>query len=142
MRKFFAVVKREYIQRVRTKFFVVATILGPLLMAAFTIVPPLMFGIKSGGPTRLAIVDQTGKMYARVTGGLVSSKTRHPENSPEQQLGQDRKEQINQAGKLVKRSFTVEEVSLGSRSLEEVTKDLEGRILNRELDGYIVLPPN
>ena len=50
MKKFFAVVKREYIQRVRTKFFVVATILGPLLMAAFTIVPPLMFGIKSGGP--------------------------------------------------------------------------------------------
>jgi ABC-2 type transport system permease protein len=143
MRKFFAVVKREYIQRVRTKFFVVATILGPLLMAAFTIVPPLMFGIKSGGPTRLAIVDQTGKMYARVTRELISSKTRHPQSSPEQPFGQgDRKEQINQAGKLTKRSFTVEEVSLGSRSLEEVTKDLEGRILNRELDGYIVLPPN
>ena len=82
-------------------------------------------------------------MYARVTRELISSKTRHPESSPEQPFGQgDRKEQINQAGKLTKRSFTVEEVSLGSRSLEEVTKDLEGRILNRELDGYIVLPPN
>src|SRR5712691_11201859 len=100
MRKFFAVVKREYVQRVRTKFFVVATILGPLLLAAFTIVPPLMFGIKSGGPTRLAIVDQTGKLYARVTRELTSGRTRHLESSPEQQLGQgDRKEQVNQAGK-------------------------------------------
>src|SRR2546425_7561100 len=59
MKKFFAVVKREYIQRVRTKFFVIATILGPLMMAAFTIVPAMMFGIKSGGPTRLAIVDRS-----------------------------------------------------------------------------------
>ena len=49
MRKFLAVVKREYVQRVRTKFFVVATILGPVLMAGFTIVPAMMFSIKSGG---------------------------------------------------------------------------------------------
>ena len=33
MKKFLAVVKREYVQRVRTKFFVIATILGPVLMA-------------------------------------------------------------------------------------------------------------
>ena len=64
MKKFFAVVKREYVQRVRTKFFVVATILGPLVMAGFGVVPALMFGIKSGGPTPI-IVDQTGKMYER-----------------------------------------------------------------------------
>ena len=58
MRKFLAVVKREYVQRVRTKFFVVATVLGPLFMAAFTILPAMMFGIRSGAPTHLAIVDQ------------------------------------------------------------------------------------
>ncbi len=143
MKKFFAVVKREYLQRVRTKFFVVATILGPVLMAGFTVVPALMFSIKAGGPTRLAIVDQTGKMYARVNRELMSGQTRRPDSSPEPQLGQgDRKEQISQAGKLIKRTFTVEEVSLGGRSLADVTKDLEGRVLNRELDGYIVLPPN
>jgi len=33
MRKFLAVVKREYLQRVRTKMFIVATILGPLVMS-------------------------------------------------------------------------------------------------------------
>src|SRR6266850_4210418 len=74
MRKFLAVVKREYIQRVRTKFFVVATILGPVLMAGFTIVPAMMFGIRSGGPTRLVIVDQTNRMYERVEKELVNGK--------------------------------------------------------------------
>ena len=143
MRKFFAVVKREYVQRVRTKFFVIATILGPVMMAGFTIVPALMFSIRAGGPTRLAIVDQTGKMYERVTREIMSGRDRHRDSSATQQLGaSDRKEQINRAGRLIRGSFTVEEVHLGNRSLEEVTKDLEARILSRDLDGYLVLPPN
>ena len=75
MKKLFAVIKREYIQRVRTKFFVVATILGPVLLAGFTVVPALMFNIKAGGPTRLGIVDQTGKMYQRVARELLSGGT-------------------------------------------------------------------
>ena len=147
MRKFLAVVKREYVQRVRTKFFVVATILGPVLMAAFTIVPALMFGIKAGGPTRLAIVDQTGKMYERVAKELMSGKDRRgnsatPQGPERPQVGGDPKEQINQAGKLIKANFTVEEARLDNRSLDEGRKALEARIQNRELDGYIVLPAN
>src|SRR5205085_4252966 len=76
MKKLFAVVKREYVQRVRTKFFVVATILGPVLMGAFTVVPALMMGMKSGGPTRVVIIDQTGKLYARVARELQTGRER------------------------------------------------------------------
>ena len=36
MNKLWAVIKREYLQRVRTKFFVIMTILGPLMLFAFT----------------------------------------------------------------------------------------------------------
>jgi ABC-2 type transport system permease protein len=146
MRKFLAVVKREYVQRVRTKFFVIATILGPVLMAVITVVPALMLGIKAGGPTRLAIVDQTGRMYERVAKELASGKdqrgttARTPGQLP---VGpNDQKEQINQAGKLIKGSFVVEEVHLGNRSLDEARKDLEARVQNREFDGYLVLPAN
>jgi ABC-2 type transport system permease protein len=148
MRKFLAVVKREYVQRVRTKFFVVATVLGPVLMAAFTIVPAMMFGIKAGGPTRLAIVDQTGRMYVRVERELISGRDRRGNSETEQTPMQpptgppDPKEQINQAGKMTKASFTVEEVRLEGRTFEEARKNLESRIQNRELDGYVVLPPD
>src|SRR5438876_8391500 len=115
MRKFLAVVKREYIKRVRTKFFVVATILGPVMMAAFTVVPALMFTIKAGGPTRLAIVDQTGKLYERVAKNLVSGKDQRGRNETPQPpmqppVGPDAsKQQISHAGKMVKGSFVVEE---------------------------------
>jgi ABC-2 type transport system permease protein len=146
MRKFFAVVKREYVQRVRTKFFVVATILGPVLMAGFTVVPALMLSTNMGGPTRLAVVDQTGKMYERVAKELIYGKERRAREEKAQPpmqppVGPDaRKEQINQAGKMIKASFVVEEARLNKRSLDEVKKDLEARIQQRELDGYVVIP--
>ncbi len=147
MRKFLAVVKREYVQRVRTKFFVVATVLGPLIMAGFTVVPAMMLGMKSGGPTRLAIVDQTGKMYERVAKELMSGKKTsddEDEQTPNQPPVGDNnpKQRVEQSGKLFRGSYLVEDVPLKGRAIEDLRKDLETRIENRELDGYVVLPPN
>jgi ABC-2 type transport system permease protein len=147
MRKFFAVVKREYIQRVRTKFFVVATILGPVMMAAFTIVPALMFGIKAGGPTRVAIVDQTGKMYDRIARELTIDRSA-PNNAPAQnpsqppQLTGTTKDHVKQGGNSIQGNFAVEEVRLDGRSVDEVRRELDARVSKKNLDGYIILPPN
>jgi ABC-2 type transport system permease protein len=65
MNKLLAIIRREYLQRVRTKFFVIMTILGPVMLVVFTILPGLLFSVKAGGDTRIAIVDQTegGKLY-------------------------------------------------------------------------------
>jgi ABC-2 type transport system permease protein len=144
MRKLFAVVKREYIQRVRTKFFVVATILGPLLMAGFTIVPALMFGIKAGGPTRLVIVDQTGKMYERVSRELVTDRS-SPKPMPTSEAPpalNSPKERIDQTEKNAQASFAVEKIRLDGRPLEVVRKELDARVASKDLDGFIILPPN
>lgn len=145
MRKFFAVVKREYIQRVRSKFFVVATILGPILMAGFAVVPALMFGMQTGGPTRVAIVDQTGKMYERVAKELLSGRpaprqTPKPEEPPG--LNRNPAEQAKQTGNRIGGSFAVEERKMDGRSLDEVRKDLDARVGRKEIEGYIILPPN
>ncbi len=147
MKKFFAVVKREYVQRVRSRFFVVATILGPILMAGFAVVPALMFGIKSGGPTRLAIVDQTGKMYERVAKELQSdrgrrekSQTKKPEEPPG--MNNDPRERAKQNGNMMQGSFAVEEIKVDGRSVDDVRKDLDARVTRKEIEGYIILPPN
>ncbi|MFZ0750347.1 MAG: ABC transporter permease, partial [Pyrinomonadaceae bacterium] len=145
MRKFFAVVKREYIQRVRTKFFVVATILGPLLMAGFAVVPAMMFGIRSGGPTRLAIVDQTGKIYERVARELaIDRRAASPTPSPKPEqppgLNNDPRERAKQSGDTMQSHFAVEEVKMNGRSLEDVRKELDARVSRKELEGYIILP--
>src|SRR5215471_506611 len=146
MKKLFAVIKREYIQRVRTKFFVIATILGPLMMAAFTVVPALMFGIRAGGPTRLAIVDQTGKMYPRVALEINSTQAlRDEEESQSEQpptLNSDPKQRVEQAGKAQPSYYAVEQVAIDNRSIEEIRKQLDDRVQTKQLEGYVVLPPD
>ena len=39
MGKLIAVIKREYFERVRSKWFVVATVFGPLMMAVMAVLP-------------------------------------------------------------------------------------------------------
>src|SRR6185503_10477443 len=72
MTKFLAVIKREYLQRVRAKMFTVTTILLPAAMSFFGVVPILVINIKTP-PVRLAVVDQTGKLYGQLRNALDES---------------------------------------------------------------------
>jgi ABC-2 type transport system permease protein len=64
-----AVARREYLERVRSKAFLLATLLGPLLMTALMIVPILM-AAQPGKPLRIAILDDTGTLAGPVTEAL------------------------------------------------------------------------
>ena len=41
MDKLKAIIRREYLERVRTKWFVIATLLGPIMFLALTVLPVL-----------------------------------------------------------------------------------------------------
>jgi len=144
MNKFFAVVKREYVQRVRTRFFVVATILGPLVSIGFTVVPALMIGLKTGAPPRIAIVDQTGNMYERVASEISDNEERPqtatPTMTPPGAAGA--RERAQQTAKMVKPDYALERVDLNGRTLDEVKASLDRRVASRDLDAYLILPPN
>ena len=79
MSKLLPIVKREYVQGVRSKTFVVSTILGPVMLFVFAVVPGLLFGMKAGGATRVAVVDETGRLYESVR----ESVTRRDEGEAE-----------------------------------------------------------
>jgi ABC-2 type transport system permease protein len=61
MNKMFAVMKREYIQAVRRKSFIIITLLAPFLMAALIFLPGLMMA-KGMGTKRIAVLDGTGRL--------------------------------------------------------------------------------
>jgi len=69
LRRVVAVARREYLERVRSKAFIVATALGPLLMAGLLIVPILM-ATRPGKPLRIAILDDTGALAPPVAEAL------------------------------------------------------------------------
>jgi len=56
--KVWAVIRREFLERVRTRQFVIGTILGPILLGALMILPALM--ARNTGVKRVAVVDASG----------------------------------------------------------------------------------
>ena len=51
--KLWAIVRREYLERVRTKAFVIATFLGPAIMAGLMLIPAMIATRQRGKPQRL-----------------------------------------------------------------------------------------
>lgn len=67
-------IRREFVERVRTKWFWVATLIGPLFFAAIMVVPVLM--ARSGGIRQIAVVDDTRTGFGeRVAADLSTSRS-------------------------------------------------------------------
>ena len=49
MRKLLVVTAREYLERVRTRWFIIATVFGPILIGLLLFVPPWLTSRNRGG---------------------------------------------------------------------------------------------
>ena len=138
MRKFRAVVKREYIQRVRSKMFVLMTILAPVLVAFFGIAPTLIFSIRAGGPVRIGVIDQTGKLYDHLAAAINTDAPAEP--TPD--IAATPKIDDRFQGMANSREIDLFQVNTDGRSIEEIRAQLDNQIRSKEIHGYLVLPPD
>jgi ABC-2 type transport system permease protein len=118
MDKLKAIIKREYLTRVRSKGFIIGTILSPLFMSSFILVPFLLG--RSAGPDKYQIValDQSGDNFLFESLNLALAPTK-----PGQPLYELRREEIGSQEELDARRQT-----------------LSRRIADEQLDGYLILP--
>ncbi len=144
MQKFLAVVKREYIQRVSSKFFIIVTLLGPLVMAMFGVVPALILNMDVGGRVRVAVVDQTGKMFAplqsTLSRGRDEERTARPAAINSESVNRNTNESVQETAKIKKTNFELQEVKPEGRTLETIKALLNQRVRAKELDGFLILP--
>ncbi len=70
MNMVWAVIRREYIQRVRSKWFIFSTIGGPLFMIAVMIIPIYFSSRNEEAGRKIAVVDRTGVLAERLTSAL------------------------------------------------------------------------
>ncbi|HEX3248201.1 MAG TPA: ABC transporter permease [Pyrinomonadaceae bacterium] len=131
MKKFLAVVKREYVQRVRAKMFIVSTILLPAVMSLFGLVPAFILSIQTP-PVRVAVVDQTGKLYDQLRRAVASDESEQPADSAGSRA----------PGRRGFASFVLEEVNAENQSVDQLRNNLNQRLRARQIDGYIILPPD
>ena len=145
MRKFLAVVKHEYKKIVLKWTFIIATLLFPVLAAAFAVVPALLFSIK-GEPTRLVVVDQTGRIAPRLRENLTKEKTAAIEKSQDEMLkdltAASQQEQMKRAAEQVGETFNFVEYSAETKSIEQIKRELNDKIAGKEIDAYLIVPPS
>ena len=123
------IAKREYLTRVKSKGFWVATLLLPVAMAALTILPS-MIAMKSRASQRLAIVDEAGGYGERLAAKLVEEEKTKP--ATELEPGRRRKEETAQF-----------KVDLVARSGERAAQraELDRKVLAGEIDAWLWLSP-
>lgn len=56
----FAVIRREFLERVRKKSFLITTLIMPILFGAIMVVPVALQIMQTGKPTEIVVVDKTG----------------------------------------------------------------------------------
>ena len=116
MKKILAVIKREYIQAVRTKGFIIATILVPVLMAAVFGIPILLSVISVGDQKTIAVIDLTQEIYVAFEKKLEGHKLKNG-----------------------KRRYILEKVR-PSADIEELRESLRKEVLDKKLSAYIFIP--
>jgi len=72
MNKIFLIIQREYLTRVRKKSFIIMTILGPVLFAAFMVLPAYFASMKDNEVKKIAVIDQT-HIFTRMVDGKAES---------------------------------------------------------------------
>ena len=111
MSKTWVVIRREFLTRVRTKCFVVATVLGPVLMATMILLPMLM-ATSGGGERTIAVLDATGTGFG------------------------DRLTQILNEPTV---PVTANRIEVAVADLEVVAESLARVVGEKEIDGFLVL---
>src|SRR5258708_5464891 len=84
MRNIFIIMKREYLERVRTRAFVIMTFFIPLLMFAVTVLPSLIAMRMSGGSKHLVVA-----VTDRQTGELIREQLQKPPDDGQKLQGRN-----------------------------------------------------
>lgn len=145
MRKFLAVVKHEYKKIVLKWTFLIATFLFPVLAGAFAVVPALLFSIK-GEPTRIVIVDESGKVAARLKANLspekIAAKAKEESETSLKDLTASQQDKMKRDAKRFGETFIFTDYAADGKSLDQIRRELGGKISEKELDAYLIIPQN
>ena len=145
MQKFLAVVKHEYKRVVLKWSFVIGTLLLPFLAVCFAVVPMIIFSIK-GEPSRIAVVDPTGKILPRLERNLspdrMVEKARQAARDSVTQLEASQEQQMRNSASQFVQEFHLVPYDAGGRPVEEIRTDLMNRINRGEINAFLIVPEN
>jgi ABC-2 type transport system permease protein len=122
--KLAAIVRREYVERVRTKAFWFATLLIPVLFLGFIAIQ-VSISRKTGGARRIAVVDLTGKDMTRALSAELAALEARQSKETEGRRGPH---------------WSLEPRAV-SGTIDATKETLRREVLSKQINGYLVLDP-
>ena len=90
MKKIWIVLKSEYIRRVRSVWFIVGTLLAPILLIAISTLPAVLGAAAIGSDEKsLAVIDETGVLYEEFQSRVSDDFTVTKSNASQDELRED-----------------------------------------------------
>jgi len=121
MNKLLIVIRKEYLLRVRTRSFVIGTVLGPILIAAIIFGPAILAERTEISQQDVAVVDESGGRAFDVLQGLVQGAQAEAKTEQPQPLRLER--------------HVLDSVA----DEDEIRANLAQRVEAGEIDGYLIL---
>jgi ABC-2 type transport system permease protein len=112
MSKTLTVVRKEYMERVRSKSFLIGTLLGPLLMSMFIVVPMLLVEAGGDDARTVGVIDRSGRFLEPLQEALIAQGDDH---------------------------ITLLPINVESRSTAEGVDDLKEMVLDQGVNSGIVI---
>ncbi len=116
--KTFALIKREYLQNVKTKGFLIGTVLMPVLLVLLVFMPMFFSKMEVEKQVEISVIDYTDSVYEVFAPALMETK-----------MIQD-----NQS------MYALKKLNVPVEQLSAQKAELDKKILSGDLDVYIVIP--
>ena len=143
MRKIWAVIKHEYKKIVLRWTFLIVTFLFPLFIAGLGSIPLIIFSLK-GEPTRIVIIDRSGKLAPRIENNLtpdkIAAKAEKAARDSLKDLNASQQERLKHGSEQLAGNFVFVDYDVANKTPEQVRSDLTGKVLGGDLDAYLIVP--
>jgi ABC-2 type transport system permease protein len=128
MRNIFLIARREYLERVRTKSFLIMTILIPLMMAGFLLGPSLLMNPMSHGAKHLVIVASHPQ-----TAETIRQELTKAQGEQNKQIADSKKNTLKRTAETPS-ELTVD---VDTNTSADERAALSQKVRNKQLDGVI-----
>jgi ABC-2 type transport system permease protein len=122
------IVQREYLERIRSKAFIIMTLLMPLFMASTILIPVFLANMKSGSTRHIVLVANDAIIAEAVKQELMPRPAKSKEPSPPEE-----------AGRSPKADQPLYAIDIDTTVTEAERDRLRRQISNGKIDGFIWL---
>jgi ABC-2 type transport system permease protein len=143
--KILAVIRREYMERVRTKAFWIGTFLIPIFFIGYIAIQ-IATSRKTSGERKIAVVDATGKLFGPLERDLRAREQERAQEPAPASSGADVEEAVSErpASSAMRRGrgihWVLEQREAGP-DLDKTKEALRREVLDKKIHGYLILDP-